>query len=252
MPQARHHRELDRYLLDGERLVTAVHQHWGKVAEPVLSALAGGTLALWVDATIPPALGLLSTLLWWAWFAVLGRAAYEIAEWRHDWFVATDKRLLLFYGFLTRKVSMMPLSKVTDMSYNRSIPGRVLGYGRFVMESAGQDQALREVNWVPDPDHHYRAICAEIFRVADRIRLSEPLGGEGAVVPGPHTGWDDPRYGADRSTAIPIRPASDGDGRDGSLYRSADLRDDPASDREADTGPISYRRPRPRTGDRDR
>ena len=46
MPQAGHHRELDRYLLDGERLFTAVHQHWGKVAEPVLSALAGGALAL--------------------------------------------------------------------------------------------------------------------------------------------------------------------------------------------------------------
>ena len=221
------HPELDRYLLDGERLVTAVHQHWGKVAEPVLSALAGGALALWVDATIPPALGLLSTLLWWAWFAVLARAAYEIAEWRHDWFVATDKRLLLFYG-------------------------RVLGYGRFVMESAGQDQALREVNWVPDPDHHYRAICAEIFRVADRIRLSEPLGGEGAVVPEPYAGWDDPRYGADRSTAIPIRPAPDGDAPDGSLYRSPDLREGPASDREADTGPISYRLPRPRRGNRDR
>lgn len=245
MPQAGHHRELDRYLLDGERLVTAVHQHWGKVAEPVLSTLAGGALALWVDATIPPALGLLSTLLWWAWFAVLGRAAYEIAEWRHDWFVATDKRLLLFYGFLTRRVSMMPLSKVTDMSYNRSIPGRVLGYGRFVMESAGQDQALREVNWVPDPDHHYRAICAEIFRVADRIRLSEPLGGEGTVVPEPYPGWDDPRYGTDRSTAIPIRPVSGNDVPDGSLYRSPDLRDDPTSDREADTGPIRYRLPRP-------
>ena len=37
----RRHEELDRYLLDGERLVTAVHQHWGKVAEPVASAVVG-------------------------------------------------------------------------------------------------------------------------------------------------------------------------------------------------------------------
>ena len=28
------HRVLRRYLLDGERVVTAVHQHWAKVAEP--------------------------------------------------------------------------------------------------------------------------------------------------------------------------------------------------------------------------
>src|SRR6476646_9514062 len=117
------HAELDRRLLDGERVVTAVHQHWGKVA-----------------------------------------------EWRHDWFVATDKRLLLFYGFITRRVSMMPLLKVTDMSYERSVPGRILGFGRFVMESAGHDHALRAVNWVPHPDHHYRVICAQIFGVADHER----------------------------------------------------------------------------------
>jgi hypothetical protein len=248
------HRELDRYLLDGERLVTAVHQHWAKVAEPVASAVASGALALWVDATIDPALGMVSTVLWWAWFVVLGRAAYLVAEWRHDWFVATDKRLLLFYGFITRKVSMMPLSKVTDMSYSRSIPGRALGYGRFIMESAGQDQALREVNYVPQPDHHYRAICAEIFRVFDRGRSDRgPVGDDGPELPGPYSGWDDPRYAGDNPTAIRVRPPSGGPeagdpGSGGSLYRSPDLE---RSDRDADTGPITYLPPRDDRGGRD-
>ncbi|MGA8979771.1 MAG: PH domain-containing protein [Pedococcus sp.] len=227
----RRHVELDRYLLDGERLVTAVHQHWGKVAEPVALAVAGLVVALWADARVPPSIGVVSTIVWWAWFALVLRAAYRVAEWRHDWFVATDKRLLLFYGFITRKVSMMPLAKVTDMSYERSVPGRLLGYGRFVMESAGQDQALREVNWVPQPDHHYRAICAEIFGVADHesdvidMRWESGMA-PAAPLPDPYTGWDDPRHGA-----------TDPD----SLYRSPDLR---ARDRSADTGPIPLR-PRP-------
>ena len=107
-PRTRH-TELDRYLLEGERVVTAVHQHWAKVAEPVASTVAGAGVALWVDATIDPTLGLLANLVWWAWFALVARMLYRLAEWRHDWFVATDKRLLLFYGFVTRKVSMMPL-----------------------------------------------------------------------------------------------------------------------------------------------
>ena len=243
------HPELDRYLLDGERLVTAVHQHWGKVAEPVATAVAAGMLALWVDATIPPELGLVSTVLWWAWFAVLARTAYKIAEWRHDWFVATDKRLLLFYGFVTRKVSMMPLSKVTDMSYNRSIPGRMLGYGRFVMESAGQDQALREVNWVPDPDQHYRAICAEIFGVADHgePHAAEPHADErgGPQPPPPYAGWQDERH----SRAIPVQPPPERGG--GSVYRSPDLpSDDAGMHRDADTGPLDYLPPSRRDDDR--
>ncbi len=232
----RRHVELDRYLLDGERLVTAVHQHWGKVAEPVALAVAGLVVALWADARVAASVGIISTIVWWAWFALVIRAAYRVAEWRHDWFVATDKRLLLFYGFITRKVSMMPLAKVTDMSYERSIPGRLLGYGRFVMESAGQDQALREVNWVPQPDHHYRAICAEIFGVADHESDVIDMRWEGGrapaePLPDPYTGWDDPRHGA----ADP-----------NSLYRSPDLR---ARDRSADTGPIPLR-PR-RTSQRD-
>jgi hypothetical protein len=243
------HRELDRYLLDGERLVTAVHQHWAKVAEPVLSAAAAGAVALWVDATIDPALGMLSTVLWWAWFAVVGRALYLVAEWRHDWFVATDKRLLLFYGFITRKVAMMPLTKVTDMSYSRSVPGRVLGYGRFIMESAGHDQALREVNFVPQPDEHYRAICAEIFRVFDRGRADQgPVADDGGSpgLPAPYAGWDDPSRAGDHSTAIPVRRPGDAElrGRKDpgghSVYQSPDLRDAGRDERDADTGPIVY------------
>ncbi len=227
----RRHEELDRYLLDGERLVTAVHQHWGKVAEPVGSVVVGLVVALWVDAHVTPSLAVVATVVWWAWFALVLRMLYLVAEWRHDWFVATDKRLLLFYGFITRKVSMMPLMKVTDMSYERSVPGRILGYGRFVMESAGQDQALREVNWVPEPDLHYRSICAQIFGVADH--LADAQGDPwvepqlpGRTMPDPYAGWDDPRHTGDHS---------------GSLYRSPDLE---ARDRSADTGPIPIR-PRP-------
>ena len=40
---------------------------------------------------------------------------------------------------------MMPLNKVTDMSFQRSFPGRLMGYGEFIVESAGQNQALDRV-----------------------------------------------------------------------------------------------------------
>ncbi|GAA2165677.1 PH domain-containing protein [Pedococcus bigeumensis] len=241
--------EIDRYLVDGERIVFAVHQHWGRVAEPVGSAVVGLVLAFWVDARIDPSLGTLSSILWWAWFAVVARAAWKVVNWRHDWFIATDKRLLLFHGFITRRVPMMPLTKVTDMAYERSVPGRIFGYGRFVLESAGQDQALHKVTFVPDPDHHYRVICSEIFGVGDRRDLFDdpfegpfdetddwdeppPGGGHpGGSLPDPYAGWDDPRH----SPAAPTSPAPGGQG---SLYRSPDLR---ARDRSADTGPIPIR-----------
>lgn len=211
------HGALGRYLLDGERILTAVHQHWAKVAEPVASVVAGLVVVLVLDSSLPATLGVVANLLWWAWFALIGRATWKIFEWRHDWFVATDKRLILTSGLITQKVAMMPLAKVTDMSYNRSPLGRLLGYGTFVMESAGQDQALHSVHWVADPDNTYRAICGQIFGVEDSDHGSDQEG---------HDSWPDARTSG-YSTAIPIRPPGS-------------QRVDGGPDRDADTGPISY------------
>lgn len=152
-----------RYLVTGERVVIAVRRHWVTVVEPVASAVAGLALVLWVGSTVPQDLVVVADFLWWVWFAVLGRALFLLWEWRRTWFVGTDRRLLLTYGVVVRRVAMMPLSKVTDMNYGRTLLGRLLGYGTFTMESAGQNQALSEIEYVPSPDHHYRALVAQIF-----------------------------------------------------------------------------------------
>ena len=219
------HGVLGRYLLDGERVLTAVHQHWAKVAEPVASAAAGLVLVLALDYYLPASLGAVTNVLWWAWFVLVGRALWKVLEWRHDWFVATDKRLILTHGLITQKVAMMPLAKVTDMSYNRSPVGRLLGYGTFVMESAGQDQALHSVAWVADPDRTYRAICAEIFEVDDSERVSDGNQHGHRFSSGP------PPSGLQEGMSAPR--ASD-------LHQAvADFEPD---SRKADTGPVPYRR----------
>lgn len=157
---------LDRVLLPGEKLVVAVHSHWATLIEPVASTVAALALAIWVDSNVTRTTQAFGTIIWWVFIAVLLRLLWILFDYGNHWFLATDKRLLLRYGIITKKVAMMPLLKVTDMSYVRTAPGRVLGYGKFVLESAGQDQALREVKWVPDPDRTYRVICAEIFHIS--------------------------------------------------------------------------------------
>ena len=253
---------LQRYLLDGERVVVAMHQHWGKVAGPVAAAVAGLALALWVDASVPQSVAVAARVTWIAWLVLLVWTLWRLVEWRHDWFVATDKRLLLTYGLISRRVAMMPLTKVTDMSYSRSIPGRILGYGQFIMESAGQDQALHDINWVPDPDHTYRAICAEMFGVDDQDRTVLEDDDHGRVLLGsdddpqnaPDPAWSDPPWSdtswsdesrsagvedhGSHSRAIPVQGFDD-EGR--STHRSADRRRPGAG---ADTGPIPVVRPR--------
>lgn len=256
------HHALRRYLLDGESIVTAVHQHWAKVAEPVASAVLGLVLVVWVGSIAPAGLSRLADALWWPWFVLVARLIWRLLEWRHDWFVATDKRLLLTYGLITRKVAMMPLTKVTDMSYSRSPTGRVLGYGRFTLESAGQEQALREIDWLPDPDRTYRAICAEIFGVGgplsqpeaqgeDSVWRDEPVARAHDIEPRravSQEGSEHPSVeeSAEHPRQIPVRGAGrDLDGRSGrSVHRNPDVSDPspeppPSSPPDDGTGPIT-------------
>ncbi|USQ80461.1 PH domain-containing protein [Ornithinimicrobium faecis] len=171
-----HSRILDRYVLRDEQVVVAIRHHWGRMIEPVLTTLIGLLVASWISTNAPIEASALPLVLWWLWFALVLRLLWKALEWRNEWFVATDKRLLMTYGLITHKVAMMPLRKVTDMNYARSPLGRVLGYGQFIMESAGQDQAMREINWVPDPDDTYRRICDTIFGPEGRDPDDDPFG----------------------------------------------------------------------------
>ncbi|MBW8172718.1 PH domain-containing protein [Ornithinimicrobium sp. Arc0846-15] len=156
-------RILKRYLLAGEDIVVATRQHWAKLAEPAITVVVGFLFFAYLGLKIEEALNDPALWLWWGWLFLVGRLLWRLLEWRNEWFVATDKRLLLTYGLFTTKVAMMPLGKVTDMNFGRSITGRILGYGTFTMESAGQEQAMRQISWVPDPDNTYKSIVDTIF-----------------------------------------------------------------------------------------
>jgi hypothetical protein len=49
------------------------------------------------------------------------------------------------------------------MSFRRSFPGRLLGYGEFIVESASQDQALRNIEYIPYPEQLYLLVCGMLF-----------------------------------------------------------------------------------------
>jgi hypothetical protein len=108
------------------------------------------------------------------WLGLVLRLVFYFLEWQHELFLATDRRLMLVHGLVTRKVDIMPMSKVTDMRYDRTLTGKIFGYGVYILESAGQDQALSTINFIPNPDRHYQQISAVIFAPPQR-RLSDRM-----------------------------------------------------------------------------
>lgn len=153
---------VQRYLLPSESVVIEVRRHWAEMFWPAVAVFGGLVVAMLLDTVMPLAKPV-RVLLWLSWAAVLAYFLWRIIEWTLDWFVVTDRRFVLAQGVFTRRVGMMPLARVTDMRYQRSPLGRILGYGMFVLESAGQDQALSSINFLPDPDELYREVCELLF-----------------------------------------------------------------------------------------
>jgi uncharacterized membrane protein YdbT with pleckstrin-like domain len=142
-----------KYLSSSERVVTAQRRHWAVLLGPGALLVAGLLVAV----------ALRSFLGWLAWAGSAAFFGWHFLDWWFGRFVVTDRGFLLVTGLIIRKVAMMPLARVTDVSYLRSPLGRILGYGEFVLESAGQQQALRDVTYVARPDWLYRQTCDLLF-----------------------------------------------------------------------------------------
>jgi len=141
-------------------------------------AVAGLLAAFILSATLLRGHTTLILIIWGLWGVLMVRLIWQAINWAVDYFVITSKRILLTSGVFTRSVAMMPLSKVTDMSFRRSLAGRLLGYGEFVVESAGQDQALRTIDHIPYPEDLYRRVCDEIFNQGTEKKGKEDKKGE--------------------------------------------------------------------------
>jgi uncharacterized membrane protein YdbT with pleckstrin-like domain len=156
---------VNRYLLPHERQVISVHEHPAVLIGPIALVLLGLAIAGFLsNSSITNRNGTAILVIWLLWVVLLLWLGVKIWDWAVNYFVVTSQRLILARGVIVRKVGMLPLGKVTDMSFQRSTIGRILGYGEFIVESAGQDQALRNVKFIPYPEQLYLEVCGLIFK----------------------------------------------------------------------------------------
>ncbi|EME57452.1 PH domain-containing protein [Amycolatopsis decaplanina] len=156
-------RDPDEYLLDTERRVIRIRRHWAVLLWDTFEAVALLAVCVLVSYLLPPAAWVIQNILWYAALLVILRFAYVVMEWWVERLVVTDKRFVMTTGVYTTKVLMMPITKVTDLTYERSAWGRMMGYGTMVVESAGQIQALNRIDYLPKPEEFYDTISELVF-----------------------------------------------------------------------------------------
>ena len=155
-------KDADKYLLPGEDVVLATRRHWAVLVEPTLKFLpafvVGGVLFLLdPDNPVTSVVGLVVLLGSLVYYAL------RVGEWWLRHFIVTRRRVLLTSGVIVRTVTLLPLRRITDLTWEETFFGQILGYGSFRFESAGEHQALRHLTFMPDAKRVYREVSGLLF-----------------------------------------------------------------------------------------
>lgn len=151
-------------LSQDERIEFEMRPHWRALIAPMAVTLA-------------VAFGLTFVVIQWSdWFGdnetvnTVGRwtflavgifllvlyAIRPFLYWITTQYVFTDRRIIIRSGLVARQGRDMPLSKVNNVSFDVSVMGRFLNYGRLTIDSAS-DEAL-VINDVPNVERIQREV----------------------------------------------------------------------------------------------
>jgi uncharacterized membrane protein YdbT with pleckstrin-like domain len=131
----------DRALVPGEMAVITVHPHWKVLIKPF--ALAAATVAV-----VAAALAIIPFGKAWpvaalvlggvAIVGVLWSLAIPLLRWRTTTYELTSRRLRMRSGIIARQGKDIPLSRISDVSFETGLLDRLVGSGTLVVEAPGE------------------------------------------------------------------------------------------------------------------
>lgn len=164
-------RGLDRYLAPQEDVILLCRRHPVVLARPILLWLVALVIGAAAGFLTSPRSGetIIDQIAGWFVLAATVGTVLKVWQWWASTYVVTDQRVMLIEGILARKISAIPLPKVTDTTYRRSAAGRIFGFGSLLLDSPGETPGLATLTYLPRPDRIYRLITSLVVsRVWDK------------------------------------------------------------------------------------
>jgi uncharacterized membrane protein YdbT with pleckstrin-like domain len=157
---------------DDESVIRNLRPHWRRIAVPVVlvpfvvGVASYGWFALPKDAARPVLRWIilvlaLVVLIWWSLRSFL--------FWFTTRYVVTNRRVLVRSGLLSRTGRDVPLTRVNDVSFSRTVIERMFGSGTLIIESAG-DRGQVKLADVPQVEAVQRDIYRLVEDEAQRLR----------------------------------------------------------------------------------
>ena len=157
-----------------ENVVVFTREHpWSLVRTSILpgSLTVGAVLLAGLAGQLASLLGAL--LLGLAALVLLGAMAYLIADWRNDYYVVTNKRIVHIdeLPIIRKRRTEAPLGAVSEIQFARTgLLAQFLDFGDLRVETFGGTVAMKDI---PHPNDVKDLIQREIERVQARARASE-------------------------------------------------------------------------------
>lgn len=165
---------VDRYLLPDERSVITVRMHPAALAGPLVLACGGLVAARKLTGRSPR-----PDIVWGGSLLVPLYFLRRLAAWPVSYLIVTEKRMVLTGGLLIRTAAFIPLGKVTGLTLQRTVPGRLLGYGTLIVTSDSRHQPFRKVRYLPYPEQLYLEISGLLPQEEQGDTISPQAGDEG-------------------------------------------------------------------------
>ncbi len=135
-----------KFLNEGEEVILDLRPHWSFFAGPVAALVAGLVLAIiahsvrYLNVAV---LALAAVALVWC----IGR----YARWATTNFVVTSDRLIYRHGVFAKRGQEIPLERLNDVSFRRSVIMRIVGAGDLLIESGGE-RGQQPFNHIAHPE----------------------------------------------------------------------------------------------------
>lgn len=150
---------IDQFLGNGERMIYDDHPSFRSfVVENTLLFVGFFILAVLFLATTfngSVAAGLL--ILFVLTIVLLALLLRRLGD-RYTSYVVTDTRIMRISGIISRRAHSIPWVRVTDLTIEQSLVGRLFGYATLHIESANEDSGLRDLEGVSDPMRFNQAV----------------------------------------------------------------------------------------------
>ena len=147
-----------KLLADGETIQFELKPHWRALFVPIVVLVIIVFLGTWLYFITTNSI-LRYAILGVGVIVVAWWAALPFLRWLTTQFVFTNRRVIVRRGLLTKQGRDMPLSKVNNVSFSVPFMGRILNYGRLVIQSAGDDSDL-DIDDVPSVEKIQRDVYA--------------------------------------------------------------------------------------------